>query len=156
MKDFQVSQMTKMLVIEAVKEAEDACAEAADQVRRVLMVALKDVNPADADWKRIAENACEGGLVGLLLSKKDIANGAVQIIRATTEAAYELNLDATQMRDSALQGIANIQRFAGPNEIAKIRVAINQHYPAGGKSFLFALRKAQLDSVQSNPSESQP
>lgn len=149
MKDFKVSQFTKVLVMEAIKGAENPCAEAADQVQRVLMVALKDVEPRDVGWKKIIEDACQGGMMGLLLAKQDLTEGAIMILRASASAAFELNLDAARVREGALQGIADIQRFIGPDELTRIHKEIGKHFPTAGKIFPYFIRKAILDAIES-------
>jgi hypothetical protein len=153
MKEFNVSQFTKVLVASVIQEADDPGAEAADQVKRVLLVALKDANSADFGWKRIVEDACQGAMTALLLAKQDIGKGAVHILRATGEAAYELLLDPVRMRESTLQGIADMQRFVGPEEISRVRGEISRHFPAAGKEFLISIRRAVLEALH-DPAES--
>jgi hypothetical protein len=133
--DFKISQLTKELVTARLRSLEDPCAATADLVKRTLSVALKGLEPGAIAESRIIEDACQGGMTGLLLAENPLPKGAVSILEAVVDLAAQLNLDQPEMMKSALRGIADMRRFVQPNQLHEIEVAIETRYTGTGLVF---------------------
>lgn len=147
MKDFKIGQLTKVLVAERLRKMDDLCGAASEIVKQVLLVALKSATPADPTWKKIAQDACQGGITAILLSELDVAQGAMKILTATSEAAYELNLDAEEMRDAALRGIVDVRRFLSADKLLALQAELTKRSPKAGKDFAGMLYSNIFDEM---------
>lgn len=155
MDDFKIGQLTKELVAARLRKMGDPCACAADLVRQTLTVALKGMKPGQAAESRIVEDACQGGMTGLLLSQQDLPRGATLILEIVVDLAHQLNLDQTEMMRSALKGIADMRRFVQPSALHEISRQIEGHYHGAGDAFDLICR--ELPSGRETPSrEAEP
>ena len=135
MEDFKISQLTKEIVLSRLREMEDPCRAAADLVGSTLEVALKGLEPGTVAESRIVEDACQGGMTGLLLNDQSLMRGAVLILETVCDLAARLNLDQPEMMRSALRGIADMRRFVRPEMLAEIRAAIEGRFHGAGLAF---------------------
>lgn len=135
MDDFKISQLTKELVTARLRSLEDPCAATADLVKRTLEVAVNGLEPGAVVESRIVEDACQGGMTGLLLNDQNLPKGAVAILEAVVELAGRMNLDQMEMMRSCLRGIADMKRFVPPEAIADIQAAIEARFTGAGQAF---------------------
>lgn len=135
MDEFKIGQLTKELVAARLKRMGDPCASAADLVKQTLAVALKGAKPGQVVEGRIVEDACQGGMTGLLLSEQNLPRGAMLILEAVVELSIEMNLNQTEMMRSALMGIADMRRFVQPHLLGEIARQIEGHYHGAGEAF---------------------
>ncbi|MDE2039864.1 MAG: hypothetical protein KGO96_09065 [Elusimicrobia bacterium] len=135
MDDYRINQLTKEIVSARLKELENPHAAAAALVRRTLEVALRGLEAGRAAESRIVEEACQGGMVALLLNDQSLPEGAVAILEAVSALAARLNLDQPEMLRSALRGIADVRRFVTPEVLSELRSAIEASFQGAGEVF---------------------
>ena len=133
--EFKVGQLTKELVAIQLKKMADPCATAANLVKQTISVAFKGIKPGEAGHVNIVEDACRGGVTGLLLAEQNLAKGSILILEAVSELSSELNMDPTEMMRSALKGIADMRRFLRPDQLLAIHREIELHYMGAGEVF---------------------
>ena len=145
MGDFKVGQLAKELVVGRLRDLPNPCMVAAEVVKRTLLVALKDGGAPD--WK-VIEDACQGGMTGLLLTEQDLAKGAVLILTSVADIATDLHLDPSEAMHAALRGLADIRRFAGSEKLLQIRDAIEARYMGVGEAFATILKSAPVEGTE--------
>lgn len=133
--EFKIGQLTKELVAIKLKKMADPCATAANLVKQTLSVAMKGLKQGDAGQGELIEDACRGGITGLLLAEQNLGKGAVLILEAVAELSSELNLDPTEMMRSALKGIADMRRFLRTDQLYAIHRDIEMHFMGAGEVF---------------------
>lgn len=141
--EFKIRQLTKELVSAKLAELGDPCAAAAELVRRTLEVALQGLPPGGAAEGRVVEDACQGGMTGLLLHEKDLPKGAVLILDAVVELAGRFNLDPTELMRAAMRGIADMARFTGAAVLFEIEGRIEARYQGAGGAFRALCEEAE-------------
>lgn len=142
MDEFKINQLTKELVTARLRALEDPCAATADLVRRTLEVALKGLEPGTVAESRIVEDACQGGMTGLLLNEQSLTKGSIAILEAVVDLAGKLNLDQPEMMRSAMRGIADMQRFVPSAAMGEIQIAIEARFHGAGVAFEALCREA--------------
>ncbi|OGR88482.1 MAG: hypothetical protein A3J74_07545 [Elusimicrobia bacterium RIFCSPHIGHO2_02_FULL_57_9] len=140
--DFKIGQLTKELVAIKLKKMADPSATAANLVKQTLAVALKEIKPGSTGHHAVVEDACRGGITGLLLAEQNLGKGAVLILEAVAELSSELNLDPTEMMRSALNGIADMRRFLRPDQLYDIHREIELHFMGAGEVFSRMIKTA--------------
>lgn len=141
MENFRLGQLTKELVAAKLRAIDDPCAAAAAIIQAAISVAL--ATPMDpARQSQVIEEACKGGITGLLLAEQSVAKGAVAILHKVVEIAAEHHIDPTLAMESALRGIADLRRFILPERLAETRSAIDAEFMGAGE-FLCRLVDAQ-------------
>lgn len=141
MDEFKIDQLTKELVAAELNRMEDPCATTANLVKQTLAVALNGLQPGGAGPEKIIEDACRGGITGLMLAQHNIGKGAVLILGAVSELAGQYNLDPTQLLRSALRGIADLRRFLGPEDLHLLQHQIECHFMGAGEYFSVLLQE---------------
>ena len=135
MDEFKISQLTKEIVSSRLREMEDPCRAAAQLVGKTLEVALNGLQPGAVAESRIVEDACQGGMTGLLLNEQPLTRGAVLILEVICDLATRLNLDQPELMRSALRGIADMRRFVRPEMLVEIQAAIEARFHGAGLAF---------------------
>lgn len=132
MENFRLGQLTKELVAAKLRAIDDPCAAAAGIVRAAISVAL--ATPMDGPRQaQVIEEACKGGITGLLLAEQNVAKGSVAILRRVVEIAGEHHIDPTLAMESALRGIADLKRFILPERMEETKNAIDAEFMGAGE-----------------------
>ena len=118
---------------------------AAALVKETLKVALQGIPPGESGQEGVIEDACKGGITGLLLADENLAKGAVSILEAVSELASELNLDGVAMLRNALRGVADVRRFIPPDHIFGIEHEIEMHFMGAGAVFRELTNEAPVE-----------
>ena len=128
--EFKVGQLTKELVAIKLKRMDDPCAAAAELVKQTLGVALRAVAPGapEGAHAQVVTDACQGGMTGLLLAGHELGRGAALMLEAVSELANHFQLDPTMMMEAGLKGIADMRRFANPDQLEDIRREVGRHF----------------------------
>jgi hypothetical protein len=135
MEDFKISQLTKEIISEKLRQLPDACRAAADLYKQTLRVALAGLEAGSAADNRVVGDACQGAMTALLLKDHSLPKGAALILEATVELAAELNLDQVELMRSAVKGIADMRRFVPEDKLHDIREAIDAQFNGVGAAF---------------------
>lgn len=151
MDDFRIGQLTKEMVAARLKAMADPCAEAAELVRRTVTVALDGYKAGDAGGReKVVQEACQGGMTGLLLAEQNLAKGAALILQAVLDLAQEKGLDLTLATFSALKGIADMHRFATPAQMDEIRRELEARFMGSGEAFAYTLEAMKAEERQAS------
>ena len=142
MEEFRIGQLTKELVASRRKGSMDPCETAAALVKETLALALKGIPAGGSGQEGVIEDACRGGITGLLLADQDLARGAVLILEAACHLAADLDLDPTALMVSALKGLADLRRFVPPETLFTVQTAIEKQYLGVGEVFAELIAKA--------------
>lgn len=134
MDDLEISQLTKEIVAERLKQLPDPCAIAADLLKDTLKIALKGMQPAWVAGSRIVDGGCQGCMTALLLNEQNLSRGAVRVVEAVSAAADELGLDRIELMRSALRGLAGMRRFVAPEKIREMAAALEARFPGAGRA----------------------
>lgn len=151
MENFRLGQLTKELVAAKLRAMDDPCTAAAGIVRATVHVAL--AAPLDpAGQGQVIEEACKGGVTGLLLAEQNLAKGAVAILRHVAEVAGERHVDPTLAMESALRGIADLKRFVLPERMEELKNAVDAEFMGAGEFLRLALAaKAKEETASVEP-----
>ena len=155
--DFKIGQLTKELVAIRLKKMADPCAAAASLVKQTLIVAIKGITPGGAGQAKVVEDACRGGITGLLLAEQNMGRGAVLILEAVCELSSEMDLDPTAMMQSALRGIADMHRFLRPDQLSGIEREIELHFLGVAEVFAACVQdniRSRAAAKPANPAKS--
>lgn len=142
MKQFNIDQLTKEMVVARLSELGDPCTAASDVAKRTLLAALRGRDTFDAEGREIVTAVCQGAMTGLLLSEQDLVKGAVQLLHRVCEAATELHLDPTELMEHAMRGIVDIRRFAEREKLMAMSAAIETEFMGAGTVFSRILYEA--------------
>lgn len=147
MERFQVGQLVKEMVIARLKQIDDPCEAAAEVLDKTLGIALKDARELDAGAREAVFSAVNGAMVGLLLCHQDLVRGAVLALQRVKGVADRGHLDPTELLHLALRGIADLRRFADPEQMHKIGFAIDCEFMGAGQVFNELLRSPATPRV---------
>lgn len=132
MESFKLGQLTKELVAAKLRVIDDPCAAAAEIVHATLKVAMASLADDTQAQAAVIEDACRGGMTGLLLAEQDVARGAVMHLRKVAEVAAAHHMDPTEAMLAALRGIADLKRFLPPDRLEKLRAAVDAEFMGAG------------------------
>ncbi|MBI4056748.1 MAG: hypothetical protein HY399_04285 [Elusimicrobia bacterium] len=147
MDQFKIAQLTKELVVAELRNSKDACLIGAEILKKTLLVALKETTSLQPGIGKVVSDACQGAMVGLLVSEQNLTKGAILLLQKVGEVASELNLDPTEMMMMALRGIADIQRFVEPQQVDDIRDEITRNFLGAGEAFTTILSQSHKTNV---------
>lgn len=138
MDELRIHQLTKEMVAEELRLLGDPCQTAAGVVRRTLTAALQGA-PAGTAADRVIEDAVKGAMTALLLAEQSLPRGAMLVLAAVLDASAAA-IDPTRAMRAALQGVADLRRFADVDRVEEVRVAIDAQYMGAGEVFSEFLR----------------
>lgn len=139
MDDFHVRQLTKELVAENLRELPDPCKKAAELTGNTLRVALKGLRAIDQE--ALVREACQGAITALLIAEQNLARGAVMLLQTVADLAGEFDLDPAMLMTGALRGIADLRRFATPEQIMLVEREIESAFMGVGQAFRAVLER---------------
>ena len=137
---FNLAQLTKHLVVKAVKDSDkDPYAAVKAGVRDTLKTYLKGMNPANPEVRQGVMEVARGAMTGLLLADLALPPGAIAVLQAVSELAPELPHDPTLLMVATVEGIAEIRLLTSMDALALIQSAIDHEYMGTGEVFRKAL-----------------
>lgn len=138
---FKVGQLMKELVSAELRNSPEPCLLAAQTIRKTLYVALKAPSPGAGAASTVIEDAVRGGLQGLILADFDVAKGGINTLREMAALAQDLGLDPMETLMSAMRGMASLKRLTPPEQMDRLRLAIEQEFHGAGEAFLTLLHQ---------------
>lgn len=143
MKDFQVSQLTKEMVVTRLKALGDPCAAAVDVARTTLEVILKSSTSIDPSIGAIRD-VCQGTMVGLILTDQSLTKGAMLMLEMIIEINARFGLDPQETSKAAIQGIAGVAKYVTMGQLDEVRAGIRQISPELDFLFHSAVENSRL------------
>lgn len=132
MEEFKLGQLTKELVTAKLRAMDDPCEAAAELVLATLTVAFRGI-PENSEKRLVAvEDACRGGIIGLLLSEQSVSRGAVALLERIAALASTSRMDPTAAMEASLRGIADVKRFLLPERVEELRAAVDAKFLGAG------------------------
>ena len=135
MEEFKVDQLTKELVTAKLRAMDDPCEAAAAIVQATLNVAFSAATDPKARV-RIIEDACRGGMTGLLLVEQSTAKGAVMMLHRIVELSARHGLDPMAAMEGALKGFASLRRVMHPGRVQELYYAVQADFMGAGDMLL--------------------
>jgi hypothetical protein len=101
---------------------------AAGEARKLLLDLLSPATSRDEAALCAVRDVSRGSMLALIVHQADVAQGAVKLLHAVAEAAFDLSLDPTATLTRALEGIADIQSLLVPDDVTEIRWAVAEAF----------------------------
>lgn len=143
MKDFQVSQLTKEMVVTRLKALGDPCVAAVDVARTTLEVILRSSDSIDPSTGAI-KDVCQGTMVGLILTDQSLTRGAQLLLEMVIQVNARYGLDPQETSKSAIHGIAGVAKYVSMGQLDELRVGIRQISPELDIMFHSAVENSRL------------
>ena len=143
MEVFRLDQLTKELVTDKVRSMDDPCAEVAGIVKTTLDVAMRSAADDSKTRAGLIEDACRGGMTGLILTEQNTARGAVLILHRVVEIAARFAIDPMSAMEGALKGIASLSRVMQPDRVQAMYYAVQAEFMGAGDLLLKLLDQAE-------------
>jgi len=124
METFNLSQLTKEMVVSQLRNLNDPTRLAAEVVRGTLIARLKGHRLSNFDIQEAVSETCRGAIQGMVLMKCDVARGAARMLWSAEAAAREARVDQELVAIAAIKGISDARRFVGPEVLAEMRVRV--------------------------------
>ena len=148
---YRVGQLTKELVAAELRNAPDPCLIAAQTIHKTLAVTLKAIPAGDGAGGIAIEEAVRGGLQGLLLADLDVAKAGLLTLRELATLAQDLGRDPMEMLMSAMRGMASLKRLMPPEQMDRLRRAIESEFDGAGEAFAWLLAQVPDPGKASRP-----
>lgn len=148
---FKVGQLTKELVAAELRNAPDPSLLAAQTIRKTLVVTLKTLQPGDRPSSIAIEDAVRGGLQGILLADYDVARAGILTLREMANLAQDAGLDPMETLLSAMRGMASLKRLIPPEQMDRLRLAIDAEFHGAGEAFSVLLSQVPDPGRASRP-----
>lgn len=150
---FKVSQLTKELVAAELRNAPDPSLLAAQTIRKTLVVTLKTLQPGDRPSSIAIEDAVRGGLQGILLADYDVAKAGILTLREMANLAQDAGLDPMETLLSAMRGMASLKRLIPPEQMDRLRLAIDAEFHGAGEAFSVLLSQVPDPGRAARPTQ---
>jgi hypothetical protein len=98
------------------------------EVRKLLLEQVAPGSSRDEAALCAVREACRGSMLALIIHQAKLTEGAVGLLRAVAEAAFDLRLDPTAALTRALEGIADVQSLIVPEDVTDIRYAVAEEF----------------------------
>ena len=151
MEVFRVDQLTKELVAARLRAMDDPCEAAAAIVQATLNVAFDAAAPDPKVRANIIEDACRGGLTGLLLVEQNTAKGAVMMLHKIVEVSARHGLDPMTAMEGALKGFAALRRVMQPDRVQELYYAVQAEFMGAGDLLLKLLDQVERAEKRATP-----
>ena len=138
---YRVGKLTEALVAANMTGSEDPYRMAAKTIREAVKVALRALPAWDPSADLAIEEAVRGGIQAMILADLDVARGGFQTLCEMTDMAHELGRDPGDTLLCAMRGMASIKRLVAPEQMARLRLAIESGYMGAGEAFEGLLRE---------------
>ena len=139
--EYDFEKLSKEIVVERLKVAEDAPSLAAEVARKIAVSAVASTR-ATQDPRLTVAAACRGAMQGILLLEKDLPKTAVALLAQMAHVAEETNLDPADCMTWAMEGIASVCRFGPHGTGDAVSAAIEERFMGVGQVFETLLRTA--------------
>jgi hypothetical protein len=101
---------------------------AAAEARKLLLDLVAPETPRDEAAFCAVRDVCRGSMLAMIIHQVKLPGGAVGLLHAVAEAAFDLNLDPTATLTRALEGIADVQSLLVPDDVTEIRWAVGEAF----------------------------
>ena len=139
--EYDLEKLSKEIVVERLKDAEDPHQLAAEVARKIAISAVASTRTQQDPHMTVAA-ACRGVMQGILLLEKDLPKTAVALLAQMALVAEETNLDPAECMTWAMEGIAPICRLAAHGTGEAVGAAIEERFMGAGHVFAGMLRTA--------------
>lgn len=139
---YRVGKLTEALVAANMTGSADPYLMAAKTIRETVTVALRALPSWDPSADLAIEEAVRGGLQALILADLDVARGGYLTLCEMTDMAHELGREPGDTLMCAMRGMASIKRLVPPEQMTRLRQAIDSGYMGAGEAFAGLLRAA--------------
>lgn len=135
MESFNLAQLTKEMVVGAIRNMADPSLVGAGVVRSTLLARLKGRAHSSDEVHQAVFEVCRGAAMGLLLMECPLPRGAAAVLGMAHAAAKELGLDRDLVSVAALSGLADLRRFVPAEALPEIRARLDSVRPGAGDYF---------------------
>lgn len=137
---FKVGGLTEALVAANMSGSDDPYQMAAKTIRQTAQVALRALPSWDPASDLVIEESVRGGLQAMILADLDVARGGYLTLCEMTEMAHELGREPGDTLMAAMRGMASVKRLVPPDQMTRLRLAIESGYMGAGEAFSGLLR----------------
>ncbi len=154
METFNLSQLTKEMVVNTIRGLADPAEASANVVHSTLLARLKGHKLSNYEIQEAVIEACRGGMVGLVLMECSLPRGAAAILKKLVRTAKDAVVDDKLVSVAAIKGIADVKRFTTPDILARIGDRLEKTRSGAGD--VFDRFVVELNAHQSHPAYQPP
>ena len=141
MDEYNLETLAKEIVLDCLKNVEDAPAGAGEFARQIVTKAITGTQARQAPAVSV-QSACRGLMTGMLILEKDLPLAAVAILGQMSAVAVATHQDPAELMTWAMEGIAPVAKLAGEHARDSIEAAIESAFMGAGQVFAEACRTA--------------